>query len=118
MYIRMYVRIYVCTCMSTPDICMFIHTHTNAAQMLAASVLGTTVKFYKRRHVGLTCLKIPGENSDTVTILDYTDSHSVIQQPPIIRDFFQVPLSVGLERFHCTYCKNTSHIYPSLAREQ
>ena len=54
--------------MSTPDIHTFIHIRTNAALMLTASVLGTTIKFYKRRHVGPTCLKIPGENTVYVYI--------------------------------------------------
>ena len=69
-YVCTYVRTYVCTCMSTPDIHTFIHTRTNAAQMLAASVLGATIKFYKRRYVGPTCLKIPGENSAYVCIME------------------------------------------------
>ena len=37
----------------------------------------------------------------TVTILKCAKSHSVIRQPPNLT-FFQVPLSVGLVRFHCT----------------
>ena len=50
-YVHTYICTYVCTCMSPPDIHMFIRTRTNAAQMLAASVLGTSIEFYKRRHL-------------------------------------------------------------------
>ena len=52
----MYIRMYVCTYeyMHEYTRYTFIHIHTNVAQVLAASVLGTTIEFYKRRHVGPT----------------------------------------------------------------
>ena len=71
-----FVATYVCTCMSTQDVRTYVHTFihisTNAALMLAASVLGTTIKFYKKKAFRPPCLKIPGENTAYVRTYVHT----------------------------------------------
>ena len=58
--------------------------------MLAASVLGTTVKFYTRRQVGPTCLGIPGENTA------HTHTHVTLSRAKVLVTAKDHPASKAL----------------------